>query len=141
MERLKNTLVDRNIKPTYQRLAILRYIYDNRIHPTVDMIYDDLLRKIPTISKTTIYNTLEMYIKKGLVAPIVITGTETRYDTSEGSHHHFVCERCNRIIDVEMKCSLGGRRSVNGHLIKEIHCYLEGVCRDCLSAEEQEKND
>jgi Fur family peroxide stress response transcriptional regulator len=139
MKLLKNTLVASKIKPTYQRLAILRYIYDNRVHPTVDMIYDDLLEKIPTISKTTIYNTLEMFVKKGLVAPIVITGTEMRYDPAGGYHHHFLCERCSRIIDMEMKCSLGGKASVNGHLVQEIHCYIKGVCKDCLSSAKQGK--
>ena len=131
MEQVKSALNLKQIKPTYQRMEIYKYLRDNRNHPTVDMIYESLSKKIPTISKTTIYNTLEMLIQKGMVKPIVITGTEMRYDATTPQHHHFMCEKCGRIIDLELKCRYMGKMDVNGNVIKEMHCYMKGICRDC----------
>ena len=53
-----------NIKPSLQRLAIYSYLLEKKNHPTVDMIYSDLHPSMPTLSKTTVYNTLKLFIEK-----------------------------------------------------------------------------
>jgi len=131
MEQVKNALISKNIKPTYQRLEIYKYLRNNRNHPTVDMIYESLLKKIPTISKTTIYNALETFVEKGLVMPIVITGTEMRYDANASKHPHFLCEKCGKIIDIDLECRYIGKMNVRGNIINEMHCYLRGICQNC----------
>lgn len=134
MKRTKNTLVSKKIKPTYQRLEIYKYLCDKKNHPTVDMIYECLIDKIPTISKTTVYNTLETLIKKGLVMPLVITGTEMRYDANVDKHNHFLCEKCKKIIDMDLGCRYMGKLNLEGNIIKEMHCYMKGICRDCSNS-------
>lgn len=135
MEKLKNILKENGIKPTYQRLKILDFFRKNiKVHPTVEMIYTELASEIPTISMTTVYNTLSTFIEKGLVCGLTITGTEVRYDFNTESHHHFLCKECGQIKDVDFACSMAAKKGefIDGHRIEEIHRYFKGTCRDCL---------
>jgi Fe2+ or Zn2+ uptake regulation protein len=135
MENINILLKETGIKPTYQRLKILDYMSKNlRNHPTVEMIYEELSKEIPTISMTTVYNTLSIFIEKGLVCGVTITGTEVRYDINTESHHHFLCNKCGDIIDVDVSCSLSGKKGelVDGHKIEEVHGYFKGTCRSCI---------
>lgn len=132
LEKLKTILRTAGVKPTYQRLRILKYLKENKTHPGVDMIYKALVGEIPTISKTTVYNTLDILRKKGLVIPLTISGTHTRFDGNTSWHSHFLCEQCGRIIDLDIKCEYLEKKEVEGHQIKQIRGYLKGVCRDCL---------
>ena len=59
-----NYLKDHDIKPSYQRMKIFQYLLDNHVHPTVDTIYKALCPEIPTLSKTTVYNTLNLFVEK-----------------------------------------------------------------------------
>ena len=128
----KELLETRGLKPTYQRLRILEYLEKHRNHPTVEMIYKGLVREIPTISRTTIYNTLNSFLEKGIIDCITITGTETRYEYKTLPHHHFLCSRCGRVIDIDIKCPYVEKKEFDGYQIKEIHGYFKGICRDCL---------
>ena len=58
-----NYLKKHDIKPSYQRMKIFQYLLDNHNHPTVDTIYKALCTEIPTLSKTTVYNTLNLFIQ------------------------------------------------------------------------------
>jgi len=134
MERLEIVLKTKGLKPTYQRLKILEYLNKHMdTHPTVEMIYEALVGKIPTISMTTIYNTLNAFLEKNLVSAVTITGTELRYDITTRSHHHFLCKKCGKIIDVDVKCPIIEKEQVKGHKIDEIHGYFKGTCKDCLN--------
>jgi Fur family peroxide stress response transcriptional regulator len=105
-EKLKSLLKEKGIKPTYQRLKILEYMSKNlNNHPTVEMVYDKLLQDIPTLSLTTVYNTLNNFLEKRLVYGVTITGTEVRYDFNTDYHHHFLCKKCGQIYDVDLKCA------------------------------------
>ncbi|MCB0402432.1 MAG: transcriptional repressor, partial [Flavobacteriales bacterium] len=59
-------LSSNNIKPSVQRIKIFEYLHENRQHPTVDTIYKDLVGHIPTLSKTTVYNTLKLFVDNGI---------------------------------------------------------------------------
>ena len=142
MERLKNTLKEKGLKPTYQRLKILEYLdkHENS-HPTVEMIYEALSRKIPTMSMTTVYNTLSAFLEKDLVSEVTITGTEVRYDFVTTPHHHFLCKKCGKIIDINIKCPIANRKQIYGHRIDEFHRYIKGICKDCLKSEKNKRTD
>ena len=138
MNDLKQLLIEKEIKPTYQRIKILEYLKKkNHSHPTVDMIYAALYVKVPTLSKTTVYNTLDVFHKHALIDVLTITGSELRYEICSKSHHHFLCRKCNKIFDIDVECSYFQNKNVQGHKIEEIHGYFKGICKDCL---EKEKN-
>ena len=61
MNASKQYLLNFGIKPSLQRLAVMKYLMQYHTHPTVDEIYAALHSSIPTLSKTTIYNTLSLF--------------------------------------------------------------------------------
>jgi len=125
-------LKDNAIKVTPQRLEVLRYLDRHRTHPTVECIYAALRTKHPSLSKTTVYNTLETLKRHNLVRVLSISGSESRYDLHKDLHHHFLCTRCGRIIDIEMTCPNMDKIIRGGHHVDEVHGYFKGVCKSCL---------
>lgn len=133
--RLKELLVSKGIHPTQQRMKILQYLQRPGRHPTADDIYRDLVKEMPAMSKTTVYNTVHTFLEKGIVTGIMITGTEVRFDAETGAHHHFLCESCGRILDLNVTCPNCAREEIAGHRIKELHGYFKGVCASCRKKE------
>lgn len=132
MKKLNNLLREKSIKPTYQRLKILEYVRKHmKKHPTVEMIYEELRNDIPTISMTTVYNTLKLFSEKGLVEGISITGTEIRIDFNTEPHHHFLCRKCGRILDIRIRCPFAEGKEIDEHQIQEVHGYFKGICQSC----------
>ena len=130
-------LQKKEIRPTYQRLKIFEYLHQSKEHPTVEMIYNNMVKKIPTISKATIYNTINLLVEKGLIVPLAIPDSDTRFESNVDWHHHFLCQRCGKIIDLDIKCEYFEKKQVQGHKIKELHSYFKGICKECL---EKQKN-
>ncbi|WP_291259596.1 Fur family transcriptional regulator [Fusobacterium sp.] len=128
-EYLKNS----GIKPSYQRIRIFQYLVENRNHPTVDMIYKALCAEIPTLSKTTVYNTLNLFIEKKIVNVIVIEENETRYDSVMDVHGHFKCEKCGKIFDIDIDNEHLKDNRLKEFEIKEQHYYFKGICKDCAN--------
>ncbi|MDK2871952.1 MAG: Fur family transcriptional regulator, peroxide stress response regulator [bacterium] len=131
----KEILKSKGINPSYQRIKILEYLQGNKSHPTVEMIYKDLAPKIPTLSKTTIYNTLKLFAEKGLVSLLVIDQAEIRVDPNVSYHAHFLCTNCNRISDIDLDAdffnSVRERVASSGYSVSEIQITLKGVCKEC----------
>lgn len=126
-------LLSKGIKPTYQRLAILAAIHDNRSHPTIHALHKKLVKAVPTLSKTTLYATLGLFAGQGIVSPLHIDPAEIRYDGRARPHHHFHCRSCGKIFDLDIVCRTGRRGECAGHRIDEVHGYFKGICKDCLS--------
>ena len=129
-------LKENSIKITIQRLEILRYLDDHRTHPTADQIYSDLKEKNPSLSKTMVYNSLEIFIEQGIIQSLTISGSEFRYDFENKMHHHFLCTRCGRVYDIDFKCpnveKIRQKIRSDGHQINEVYGFFKGVFKVCL---------
>src|SRR5690554_3451467 len=101
-EDLKRELKIKNISLSHQRLKVLEYLTQNQCHPTVEQIFTALQKEMPTLSKTTVYNTLRILVSSGLVRVITIEDHETRYEIAATNHGHFKCESCGTIFDFPM---------------------------------------
>lgn len=130
LERLQS----RHIKPSVQRIAIMEYLMAHRTHPTVDEIYMALSPAMPTLSKTTVYNTLKLLSENGAVQTLTIDGRNTCYDAVTVPHAHFFCKCCGRIYDLTPteSDSHPGEMEREGHQIQEIHHYYKGICKHCM---------
>ena len=128
---------ENNLKITPQRLTILKYLDTHRMHPTADEIYSSLKKSIPSLSKTTVYNSLDILKKYGLIQALTICGSEHRYDINHGMHHHFLCKKCGNIIDIDIACPNINKTLEMGHRIDEVHGYFKGICKNCLKKENQ----
>lgn len=129
---ISDYLKEHEIKPSYQRIKIFEYLDTKKNHPTVDTIYKSLCHEIPTLSKTTVYNTLNLFVEKEIANVVVIEENETRYDTDMKTHGHFKCEKCGQIFDIEVDTQVFKSKIPKNHEINEEHYYFKGICEECL---------
>ncbi|HNX29324.1 MAG TPA: Fur family transcriptional regulator [Syntrophomonadaceae bacterium] len=125
-------LVKKNIKPSYQRIKILEYLAFNRNHPTVEQIFHELVEEIPTLSKTTVYNSINLFIDAGIVIPINIEDHEIRYDYETAIHGHFKCIMCSSIYDFPIEKDVFATDYLKNYAIKDKNVYCKGICPACL---------
>lgn len=129
----KKILSDHQIKPSHQRIKILEYLISHKTHPTVDQIFVDLHNEIPTLSKSTVYNTLGALEQGGLVRTLAIDDNESRYDLIiTKDHGHIKCERCGTIYDFDFDMDQFSPTSLAGFQINEKSIYFKGICPSCL---------
>jgi len=132
IEDIGEYLKSHNIKPSYQRMKIFEYLYDHRTHPTVDEIYQSLVKDIPTLSKTTVYNTLNLFVQETIAMMITIEENEARYDANTAVHGHFKCEGCEQVHDFETDLESLTFNDLDAYQIHEKHIYFKGLCPNCL---------
>ncbi len=129
---LLNELKDNKIRLSHQRLKILEYLTQNHNHPTADQIYNGLHGEVPTLSKTTVYNTLNSLTEAGIVRVLTIEDNETRYDIITGNHGHFKCESCGNIYDFNIDIDSLKPNELEGFKIDNKNVYFKGLCPQCL---------
>jgi len=132
LDDLMKLLALKGIKPSFQRMKILEYILKEKGHPSADAIYRDLAGQIPTLSRTTIYNTLNLFTEKKIISPLAFSDSSIRYETMANPHAHFLCRACGRLYDVETGIALSNGHYIEGHRVEETHIHLKGICRGCL---------
>ncbi len=132
MTTLQEHLINHGVKPSLQRMAILKYLMGNKSHPTADMIYNDLYEDMPTLSKTTVYNTLRLLSESGVILAINIEEKNVRYDADLSPHAHFRCKGCGKIYDIPLDHTNSIYVDGIGELkLEEVHLYYKGQCKEC----------
>lgn len=129
---ITNKLRAASLKSTFQRQRILEYIYAGKNHPNVEMIYKHMLKICPTISKTTVYNTVKSLDKAGLIKAVKFSSKgEAIYDGNPSVHYHFVCDKCGKIFDLDLDCKNIIKKEIDGHKVESVCAYFSGVCKEC----------
>lgn len=119
------------LRPSVQRLAILSYIGNARTHPSADEIYLLLHLEYPTLSRTTVYNSLHALVDAGLVRELEIESGNKHYDLSrQAPHSHFICRKCRRIFDMKLPDNIDKPES-EGFIIDTTDVYYKGLCPEC----------
>lgn len=132
IENVGDFLKSHGIKPSYQRVKIYEYLMGTVEHPTVENIYNALNGEIPTLSKTTVYNTLKTFIEKEIAMVITIDENETRYDADTDLHGHFKCQVCHTVYDFDVVIpELDAEDQLEGFEILEKQMFYYGVCKNC----------
>ncbi|MDR0711664.1 MAG: transcriptional repressor [Prevotellaceae bacterium] len=120
------------VKPSLQRIAIMGYLMDNLVHPTVDSVFNGLSSSIPTLSKTTVYNTLKLFARQGAALELNIDDKNVRYDANIFPHAHFRCKQCGNVYDLPIGSFKAMRvKAIDGFTITESHLYYKGYCGKC----------
>lgn len=132
-ENLVRELKNKKIRLSHQRLKVLEYLNENRTHPTVDEIHRDLYKEIPTLSKTTIYNTLNALVEAGMVRIVSLGNNESKYDIVREDHGHFKCESCGEIYDFEVKMESLELDELQNFKVHKKDVYFSGLCPRCLN--------
>lgn len=102
-------------------------------HPTADIIYKEIVKEIPTVSRTTVYNTVNKLAEEGVIKCIKTKDSEKHFDARTEPHYHFVCTKCGRIYDVGICCKNALRYDIDGHNVEDIFICYSGVCKACKS--------
>lgn len=128
---LMDYLRDKDIKPSNIRIKVLEFLMNNKTHPTVDEIYKALLDDIPTLSKTSIYNTLDIFSEKGIVRVLALGKKELRYDIDTSNHGHFKCEECGKIYDFPIEGNILDSSELEGFKVNFKNLNVYGICKIC----------
>jgi Fur family peroxide stress response transcriptional regulator len=134
MRRFEETLKQRELKVTHQRMEIYRELASTEEHPEAETVYRRVHRRIPAISRDTVYRTLAFLEELGLVRRAEVRSGPARFDANIDRHHHFVCTSCGLIRDVYSE--FFDNLPVPGDLddIGRVTCghvQLKGLCREC----------
>jgi len=121
----------KNLRVTPQRVAVYDYLIHHPMHPTADTIYEAVLKKYPSFSKTTVYNSLSALVAAELVRSINIEAKEQRFDATAADHGHFRCSECGEIFDFHIDDTLGASLAPDGYAPSTTDVYINGLCPDC----------
>lgn len=121
-------------RKTKQRIAIMEALKGVRTHPSADWIYDEVRKKLPQISKGTIYRNLNVLVDEGAIIELNVDGMVGRYEIKQDNHYHFICEKCGRIFDLNEPVETGLNAKFakkTGFKITEHRLEFRGLCKDC----------
>ncbi|MBN2264504.1 MAG: transcriptional repressor [Candidatus Aminicenantes bacterium] len=117
---------------TPQRLAITAFLEGNDGHPTAEDIHEALKPLFPTMSLSTVYNTLHSLQREGRVHELAVEPGRCRFDPEPGPHHHLVCTRCRKVVDVDRDFPVRlTPREARGFRGLHAHIVFYGTCPDC----------
>jgi Fur family peroxide stress response transcriptional regulator len=129
---IKRCLEGSGLRCTPQRYAVMAFLMEQNRHPTAAEILEVINRADPRSSRATTYNNLRDLVQAGLVREVAVEGRAARFDAKGMRHHHFICDRCGNVEDIEWyevprpgSCSLGKR------ILRECELIFRGLCTKC----------
>ena len=128
-------LAAHGIKPSVQRIAVMDYLLRHHTHPQAEDIYCALLPSMPTLSRTTVYNTLRLLTEQGAVCQLPLDDRRVCYDAHVEAHAHFLCTRCGKVFDVPLRETNLERQACipPGFRTEQEAIYYRGCCARCAS--------
>ena len=127
-----------NLTPSPQRVAIYSFLKKNAIHPTVDTIYQAVSAELPSISRTTVYNTVKRLTAAGAIREVIIEDGELRYDADISDHGHFKCMSCGKVYDLFPPANTPLIDRIHGlpagFEIQQLHLCCRGLCAECAGS-------
>ena len=118
----------------------MKYLQAHHTHPTVEDVFLALKKQLPTVSRTTVYNTLRMLSEHHAALMITIDEHRVCYDGVTDPHAHFFCKRCEKVFDFEaMEMPRYTGEIGKGFRIDDTQLYYKGICPACLKAMEEDK--
>ena len=122
------------IRYTNQRVEILNFVTSNPNHPTVEEVYKEVKKKLPRISKATVYQNLRFLEKHHLIQKVDFT-SQLRFEGNLSLHHHIMCDNCGTIMDFESQeltdYSLNLANQVEDITIRSVCTIFYGICEVC----------
>ena len=131
-EAIREALEGSGLRCTPQRYAVMAFLMEHTGHPTAAEIFEAVNRVDPRSSRATTYNNLRDLVQAGLVREVAVEGRAARFDATGMRHHHFICDRCGKVEDMEWydvpkpaSASLGSR------ILRECELIFRGLCAKC----------
>lgn len=120
-------LREHGVSPSAQRLAVAEHVLTTDAHPSADEVFATVRRGFPMISRATVYNTLNLFVAKGLLRELVLAEGRIVFDPKVDAHHHFVDDETGAIRDIPWeKLSVDGVDGLAGVDVREYQVVLRG---------------
>ncbi len=120
-------LEEHGIQPTAQRVAIAKYVLHSTEHPWADKVWTGVQESCPTICRATVYNTLNLFVEKGLLGELHLAPDFVLFGRNTDRHHHFIDEDTGRIYDIpwnQVKVSSG--KPLPGFEVNDYQIVMRG---------------
>ena len=100
---------------------------DNKSHPTADDVLLSARKKCPTVSRATVYNTLNLLVEKRLIGMQTITEGAVVFDPNTEKHHHFIDEATGKVYDIPWdQLEVKGKEKLKDFEILEFQVIMRG---------------
>jgi len=131
-EEIRRSLQDRGLRCTPQRYAVMAFLAEHAGHPTATEIFEAVNRVDPRSSRGTTYNNLRDLVKAGLVREVAVEGRAARFDLKGMRHHHFICDRCGKVEDMEWyEVTKPAPGSLGKRVLRDCEAIIRGLCAEC----------
>jgi Fur family peroxide stress response transcriptional regulator len=131
-EAIKRTLDGKGLRCTPQRYGVMAYLMEQNGHPTAAEIFAAVNRLDPRSTRATTYNNLRDLVQAGLVREVAVEGRAARFDAKGMRHHHFICDRCGNVEDLEWyDVPRPPVRSLGKRILRECELIVRGLCTNC----------
>jgi Fe2+ or Zn2+ uptake regulation protein len=115
------------IRPSAQRVAIAAYVLATEEHPSADLVWSRVKATLPVVSRATVYNTLKLFVEKGLLQELVLAPGHSVYDPKVEPHHHFLDDISGAIHDVPFEAVQVSRvQELPGFEVRDYSVVLRG---------------
>jgi Fur family peroxide stress response transcriptional regulator len=134
IERLRALARRKGLRLTPQRDLLLRILGMVPQHLTADELYRRARAQMPSLSHATVYRNAQLLVRAGVIGALERPSGPVRYDVNLDHHHHFLCERCGRILDVRLGRVNWRAAGLAGAQIRSYRLQIHGVCPRCRAA-------
>jgi Fur family peroxide stress response transcriptional regulator len=134
VDMLSTELASQGLRATRQRVALLRLLRQSRHHPTVVELHEVLRKEQRRVSRKTVYEILDSFVRAGLASCPGEGATPARYEANREPHDHARCRKCGRLFDLPASRVRHGRslrRALAGFRVESVSVMLRGVCARC----------
>jgi len=121
-------------RKTKQKEAILKFLKDNKSHPTADEIFENVRKEIPNISFGTVYRTLRILKKNNEIRELDLSGRPSHFNSETKQHYHYRCDKCDRVFDIDNTVEIQVSNTADeekGFKVTYPVLELRGLCKDC----------
>jgi len=126
---VKNTveiLEEHGIRASVQRIRIADEVLYTEDHPSADIVWQRAKKLMPVLSRATVYNTLNLFVKKGLLRELILAEGKIVFDPKMERHHHFINEKTGRIMDIPWEAVEVRPKQLKGLRVSEYQVVLRG---------------
>ena len=138
-ETIIQKLRDGGHKITPQRMAIVKILARSKGHPSVEDIYDRIIKDFPTMSLATVYRNIVIIKSLGEILELGFPDGSNRYDGAKPySHPHVICIECRKIVDPDLDSLDEMKNEValeTNFKILNHRLDFFGICSNCMAAE------
>jgi Fe2+ or Zn2+ uptake regulation protein len=121
-------LQNHGIQPSVQRVAVADYVLQTVEHPSADLVWNRVKARVPYISRATVYNTLNLFVEKGLLRALTLAEDSVVFDPNVERHHHLVDEESGTIHDIPWdKVQVCNIEALKGFEIHDYQVVMHGV--------------